>query len=120
MKQTKIPISTFGVRKHGTLLLLIATLVLASCHKGDKVIFPQAGKIIPTSNDKATVATDWYKLQLRMILQAVPAKSNLAAIRLFAYSGIALYESSRFEISLEASPEKALQNAPSSAKFGCL
>lgn len=64
------------------------------------------------SKDNAKVATDWYKLQLRMILQANPAISNLAANRLFAYSGISLFEASRFEIRNSKSLQNRLYQMP--------
>jgi hypothetical protein len=80
--------------------MVLAGIILFTpgCKKNDKLFdeIKEKGGIID-SKDDATVATDWYKLQLRMILQSNPAKSNLAANRLFAYSGISLYESSRFE-----------------------
>lgn len=54
--------------------------------------------MVTTQKDKGAVATDWYNLQLKMILNANPAVPSVTAIRLFAYSGISLYEAARFEI----------------------
>jgi hypothetical protein len=50
------------------------------------------------TNVKGTVAIDWYKLQLRMILNANPPVPSITANRLFAYSSISLYEAARFTI----------------------
>ena len=47
-----------------------------------------------------------------MILQASPAKSNLAVIRLFAYSGVSLFEASRFEILGSKSLQGQLDQMP--------
>ena len=113
MKQIKVLISALGSLKHGVAIFWVAIiLVFASCQKGERFPLTDGGKIIPTSKDDATVATDWYKLQLRMLLQASPAKSNLAAIRLFAYSGISLFEASRFEILGSKSLQSQLYQMP--------
>lgn len=63
-------------------------------------------------NDDASVATDWYNLQLRMILHANPAPSNLAVIRLFSYTGISLFEAARFEIQNSKSLSSQLYQMP--------
>lgn len=113
MKQIKILTARFNFLKHGTaFLLVVIILIFASCQKDGRFPLPYGGKVIPTSKDDATVATDWYKLQLRMILQASPAKSNLATIRLFAYSGISLFEASRFEILGSKSLQSQLYQMP--------
>lgn len=77
--------------------LIVGSVLFSGCQKYFDSPFGGHGKP-PSSKDDASVAKDWYKLQLRMILQASPAKSNLATIRLFAYSGISLFEASRFGI----------------------
>jgi hypothetical protein len=47
-----------------------------------------------------------------MLLQANPAVSNLAANRLFGYSGISLFEAARFEIRNSISLQKQLNQMP--------
>jgi hypothetical protein len=91
------PLKRFLLKNKGKVLLLAGILFFSSCQKF-RDGFPtgkEPGK--PGSADDATIATDWYKLQLRMVLQSSPAKSNIAVNHLFAYSGISLYEASRFE-----------------------
>jgi len=113
MEQIKTLNSPFNFFRRGTVFLLVAIIVFfASCQKDGRFPVSDGGKIIPVYNDEATVATDWYKLQLRMILQASPAKSNLATIRLFAYSGISLFEASRFEILGSKSLQSQLYQMP--------
>ena len=63
-------------------------------------------------SDKATVATDWFNLQLQMILHANPNISNLAANRLFGYTGITLFEAARFEIRNSISLHGQLDQMP--------
>lgn len=62
--------------------------------------------------DDASVARDWYGLQLQMILQANPALSALVANRLFAYSGVSLYEAARFKIPNSISLHGQLNEMP--------
>ncbi len=80
------------------LFLLSLILFFSACQKSPEIRGHEGGGGVTPSKDYASVATDWYKLQLRMILQASPAKSNLAVNRLFGYAGISLFEASRFEI----------------------
>jgi len=100
MEHARVKPSCFRINflKHATIvLLLVSSLFFSGCQKLLEE-FSIGGKgETPDSKDAATVATDWYKLQLRMILQANPAKANIATSHLFAYSGIVLYEASRFE-----------------------
>ncbi|MBS1598815.1 MAG: vanadium-dependent haloperoxidase [Bacteroidetes bacterium] len=99
MNQIKPTPSWKKCLKHAAIpFMLIFVLFFSACQKNTERGEHGDGKGGTfTSKDDATVATDWYKLQLRMLLQSNPAKSNIAANRLFAYSGISLYESSRFE-----------------------
>ena len=103
MKHFKITPASFNVNSlkyAATVFLLINILFFTSCEKllEGKLPGRGEGEHTPASKDNAKVATDWYKLQLQMILLSSPAKSNLAANRLFAYSGISLFEASRFEM----------------------
>jgi PAP2 superfamily len=94
MKQVKTTPNLFSA----SVLVFAAILVFTGCKKGNEPprLPWEKGAKIP-SKDYATVATDWYKMQLRMILRANPAAPNFAVTRLFAYSGISLFESARFE-----------------------
>ncbi|HET9826272.1 MAG TPA: vanadium-dependent haloperoxidase [Chitinophagaceae bacterium] len=60
----------------------------------------------------SAVATDWYKLQLRMILSANPATNNALNAEAFAYMGIGLYESVRSGIKNSISLSKSLYQMP--------
>ena len=94
-----------------TLAVLSSFLLFSGCEKiFDDIFHPGGGNA--ASNDNAAVATDWYKLQLQMILSANPAAPNFAASRLFAYSGIALFEASRFEQKSSTSLQGQLNQMP--------
>jgi len=116
MKKVKPCLSffNFSLKNVSLCFLTAAFLFFSACKKGYDARYPEPGKggYIPTSKDRATVATDWYKLQLRMILQSSPAKSNLATIRLFAYSGVSLFEAARFEIYNSKSLQGQLNEMP--------
>jgi hypothetical protein len=103
------------ILKNGFVYFLLPSLLFFSaCQKGHIFNYGEPGKggYISTSNDGHSVATDWYKLQLRMILQSSPAKSNLATIRLFSYSGVSLFEAARFEIYNSQSLSSQLNEMP--------
>jgi hypothetical protein len=94
------------------LFFIISALFFTACKKsGDRNGHEGEGGITP-SKDYASVATDWYKLELQMILQANPAKSNLAVNRLFGYEGISLFEASRFEMANSKSLYRQLYEMP--------
>ncbi len=103
---------TITLKQISVLLVVASLLFITACQKGN---FPKyydgKGGVIP-SRDNASVATNWYKLQLQMILQSNPAKSNLAANRLFAYTGVSLFEASRFEIPDSKSLQGQLYQMP--------
>jgi hypothetical protein len=46
-------------------------------------------------DESATVVYDWYKLQMRILLNANPATNNTLNINNFGYLGVALYEAVR-------------------------
>lgn len=75
------------------LLSAIVTLMIAvnSCNKNDSDFAKQASKIEKSS--KADVALDWYKLQLRILLERNSAINGVY----FGYLGIGLYEAVRYE-----------------------
>jgi len=98
-------------------ILVFLIILFSACQKNISDAPIQQGdlsdaQINSLQNDKATVATDWYNLQLQIILQANPAISNLAAIRLFAYSGVSLFEAARFEIRNSISLHGQLDQMP--------
>ncbi|MES1216393.1 MAG: vanadium-dependent haloperoxidase [Bacteroidota bacterium] len=113
MKQIK-KTGLFHFPKYFTLFfLLTGILILSGCQKLFDGELPfGGGGHTPASREKARVATDWYDLQLQMILQSNPAKSNLATIRLFAYGGISLFEASRFASSDSKSLQGQLYQMP--------
>ncbi len=70
-------------------VLMVWLCFMISCQKtGD-------GPSIDSPNENGDVAIDWYKLQLKIILNATPAISPPAVSRIFGYVGIGLYESTR-------------------------
>ena len=83
-----------------------AILILNSCNKVDfKDVFH------PNQNNKqapATVATDWYKLQLKILLERNSALNGAY----FAYIGIGLYEAARFENKKSVSLSTKLYQMP--------
>jgi hypothetical protein len=100
MKFIKTQLKFFNV----SVFVLTVILIFAGCKK------PPLG--IGPFKDDATVATDWYKLQLKMILRANPAAPNFAVNHLFAYSGISLFEASRFEVEDSRSLQGQLSQMP--------
>jgi hypothetical protein len=100
-------------------LLVIVITFLAGCQKSinEKPAIQGSGtadmaEISSLTNPGGKVATDWYNLQLRMLLNANPAVPPIVANRLFAYSGIALYEAARFTIINSASLHGKLYQMP--------
>jgi hypothetical protein len=76
-------------------LTTIAFLMLSACKKEATTMSSQQSSKIAsnsTSGQSGTVAIDWYKLQLRIILNS-PAPPN--GNRFFGYQGITLYETVR-------------------------
>lgn len=73
-------------------------------------------KLESLQKNGASVATDWYKLQLRMILNANPALSPLVVNRMFGYTGISLFEAARFEIPNSISLSGELNEMPEMPK----
>jgi hypothetical protein len=110
----------FGFRsgfKSIHMIIIMIFISLTACQKSvnEKSILQSdvSDEMISASSPTShAVATKWYSLQLRMILNANPAVSNIAAIRLFAYSGISLYESARFVIAHSVSLHGQLYQLP--------
>ncbi len=114
MKQFKINHITLRTRFLQNLLKMVVIssfLFFAGCEKIYDEVFHSGGGNT-SSKDAAAVATDWYKLQLKLVLRANPAVANLGASRLFAYSGIALFEASRFDRESSRSLQGQLNQMP--------
>jgi hypothetical protein len=94
----------FQLLKPIHLIFIIILVALGSCQKTIKETVPPS--VPPGSSSEShdhegtssAVAVDWYNMQIRVILHATPAYSNIVTIRLFAYTGISLYESLRYII----------------------
>lgn len=115
MKQIKMhtKIAGKGFLKNSIRLVVFSiVLFFSGCEKiFDEIAHHNQGGTTP-SKDYAAVATGWYKLQLRMLLQANPVVPNFSANRLFAYSGITLFETARFEIHDSKSLQHQLNQMP--------
>ena len=102
--------------------LLFSLIILLSCQKeidnsaGERSELESAsnahGQINNSENASAEVVIDWYKLQLRIILNANPPYSPLRAARIFAYEGIGLYETVRNGIPNSVSLSEHLYQMP--------
>ncbi len=109
---------TINLTAKGLLYLpIIAFALLTSCQKD---VNPQPGEETTSSREDfrviqsndASVATDWYNLQLSMILKANPALSPLAVNRMFGYMGISLFEAARFTVSNSISLSGQINEMP--------
>ncbi len=97
--------------------LILSILLFISCQKEintqtniEKISAVQDRLVM--KKDNAAVATDWYNLQLRMILNANPALPSLVINRMFGYTGIALFEAARFQIPNSISLSGQLNEMP--------
>ncbi len=122
MKTTRAFMSRkISAKTKGLLTFLLLSVFLISCEKNinngstattspeDKMANKQFASL---QNDDASVATDWYNLQLRIILHANPAISNAVVSRMFSYEGISLFEAARFEIQNSKSLSSQLYQMP--------
>jgi len=73
---------------------------------------PQLKTNSSSENISSAVATDWYRLQFRMILKANPATDGALDAEVFAYIGIGLYESVRSGIKNSISLSNSLYQMP--------
>ena len=101
-----------NVKNIFTIYFIATMLLFAGCSKSSDKLLQNSGEGTLTSKDNATVATDWYKLQLQLVLRSNPAVPNLGASRMFAYSGIALFETVRFERDVSQSLQTQLYQMP--------
>ncbi|MEO5593855.1 MAG: vanadium-dependent haloperoxidase [Chitinophagaceae bacterium] len=101
-----------NVKNIFTIYFIATILLLGGCGKSSDKPLQNSGEGTLTSKDDATVATDWYKLQLHLVLRSNPAVANLGASRMFAYSGIALFEAARFERDVSQSLQTSLYQMP--------
>jgi hypothetical protein len=84
--------------RHLFLLLgiIAGTNLFTGCQKLDWKDMDDHGKgngKFGVFGEKADLANDWYKLQLKFILYSSPQYGNGLVSRLFAYEGVSLYES---------------------------
>ncbi|HEV7622223.1 MAG TPA: hypothetical protein VGO09_10830, partial [Flavisolibacter sp.] len=99
-------------------LLIIGSLAfLMSCQKTIKenstvTQSPLKAEARDHNKNNPDVAVDWYNMQLRIILNAVPAYSNIITIRLFGFSGISLYESVHYIIPHSPSLHSVIYQMP--------
>src|SRR5947209_13657964 len=95
-----------------------ALVLFSSCKKSSDLPAAALGtpekpsQKMKLSKVNADVATVWYRLQLRIILNAIPAYSNTATVRVFAYTGVALYESVQPGLSHSHSLSNSLNGMP--------
>jgi len=89
-------------------LLLVATaaVFIDGCTKHD--VFNGDDLSSHSKKDEAQVATDWYRLQLRILLERNAALNGIH----FGYIGIGLYESTRFGTKNSVSLSKKLYQMP--------
>jgi len=100
-------------------MLLITLIFLLGCQKSinekqalQSSVSKDIAEASSFANPSGRVAYDWYNLQLRMLLNANPAVPAISALRLFAYSGISLYEAARFTIPNSVSLHSQLYQMP--------
>jgi hypothetical protein len=114
---SKHPLHSKGNYPFG--MFLLSVFLLTACQKASQNL-PSSG---PPVNSKektnasaahigSAVATDWYKLQVNMLLHANPATNGALNAEAFAYIGIALYESVRSGIKNSISLSQSLYQMP--------
>ena len=100
------------MKRNLLLLFAVGTLAFYSCKKDAVPALGPDAKLSQTSNklihESADVATDWYNLQLRILLER---NSALIGVH-FAYIGIGLYESVRHGIKNSVSFSSKLNQMP--------
>jgi hypothetical protein len=88
-----------------TLFTIAFTCLFFACKKSDK-------DFLSAEKENSSVAIDWYKLQLRIMLHANPATNNAANSSNFGYIGTALYEAVRPGIKRSVSLSTKLYQMP--------
>src|SRR6267142_6040462 len=87
-------------------VLMVWLCLMISCQKtGD-------GPSIDSANENGDVAIGWYKLQLKIVLNATPAISPPMVSRIFGYVGIGLFESARCGLTNSVSLSTYLYQMP--------
>lgn len=104
---------------HAPGIVLLTLLLLTACQKTTQN--PSSLDQPANNKDKtnasaahlsSAVATDWYKLQVNMMLHANPATNGALNAEAFGYIGIALYESVRSGIKNSISLSQSLYQMP--------
>src|SRR4051794_31855280 len=106
MKTSKSPVSKQVVAAKLLSIIFFITITV-SCNKR-----PCDSCGFPPTPESGTVATDWYKLQIRILLNANPATSNATNFDNFGYIGVGLYEAVRPGIPGSVSLSGKLQQMP--------
>jgi hypothetical protein len=98
-----------------TIILLVSfSLFITSCDKDilDENPIEDGGNSDNYSPASSAVATDWYALQLQMIIKANPSINTILLNRAWGYIGIGLYESVRPGIRNSVSLSQKLYQMP--------
>jgi hypothetical protein len=100
----KLPSNSYS-KKTTCMLMISLFLFAASCKKDDAL--PKA------TQERADVVHDWYKLMIRMQLNASPPTFALLNMSNFGYIGVGLYESVQPGIDGSVSLSTKLYQMPS-------
>ena len=98
-----------------SVILFTGTIMYSGCQKLDWKDLEDHGKgggSLGVFGEKADLANDWYRLQLKIITYSNPQYNNLLTGRLFAYEGISLFESLRPGIPHAASLSEGVYQMP--------
>lgn len=107
--------------KHLVVATIASCIFLSACQKQPvdlqkKAEASRENAMVKTNSSllgiPSAVATDWYRLQFRMILKANPATDGALDAEAFAYIGIGLYESVRSGIKNSISLSNSLYQMP--------
>ena len=94
------------------MLLITIIIILPGCQKETPEMAQVNKPSKITSSESGNLVTDWYTLQLDVIRKSDPALSPVLLNRLFAYTGIGLYESVRPGIDKSVSLSTLLNQMP--------
>jgi hypothetical protein len=97
-----------------TILLAATSLFMVSCEKDffDDDSTDGGGTRGNANRASSAVATDWYALQLKMIIKANPSLNPILLTRAWGYIGIGLYESVKPGIKNSVSLSQKLYQMP--------
>lgn len=114
---SKLFIQSKGQHALGSFLLTV--LLITACQKttqnlptNDSPVNSKDKTNASAAHISSAVATDWYKLQVNMMLHANPATNGALNAEAFGYIGIALFESVRSGIKNSISLSQSLYQMP--------